>query len=140
MKKQSSKEWLYESDEDGATVEMVVVFSFLIPIGAFILACIGTRTIEFCILPIAFVVQNKIDYSKQTEFLSAWSLHRLIEMLPDEIDDCYSLTFNKKYLQYEDYVIEIIKSFRNSSIYNNIIDCIEWLISEGYFNEEYLKQ
>ena len=87
-----------------------------------------------------FVVQNKIDYSKQTDFLPAWSLHRLIEMLPDEIDGCYSLTLNKKYLQYEDYVIEIIKSFENTSIYNNIIDCIEWLISEGYFNEEYLKQ
>ena len=22
----------------------------------------------------------------------------------------------------------------------NVIDCIEWLISEGYFNKEYLKQ
>ncbi len=58
MKKQSFKEWLHEPDEEGATGEMVVGFSFLIPIVTFILACIGTRTIEFCILPIAFVVQG----------------------------------------------------------------------------------
>ena len=58
MKRLSFKEWLHESDEDGATGELVVAFSFLIPIVTFILACIGTRTIEFCILPIAFVIQG----------------------------------------------------------------------------------
>lgn len=58
MKKQSFKEWLHESDEDGATGEMFVVFSFLIPIVSFILASIASKTIEFCILPIAFVVQG----------------------------------------------------------------------------------
>ena len=57
MKRLSFKEWLHESDEDGATGETIVWFSFLIPIVTFILACIGTRTIEFCILPIAFGVQ-----------------------------------------------------------------------------------
>lgn len=58
MKRLSFKEWLHEPDEEGATGELVVAFSFLIPIAAFILACIGTRTIEFRILPIAFVVQG----------------------------------------------------------------------------------
>ena len=58
MKRLSFKEWLHESDEDGATGEMIVAFSFLIPIVTFILACIGTRTIAFCILPIAFGVQG----------------------------------------------------------------------------------
>lgn len=58
MKRLSFKEWLHESDEDGATGETFVAFSFLIPIVSFILACIGTRTIAFCILPIAFVVQG----------------------------------------------------------------------------------
>lgn len=58
MKRLSFKEWLHEPDEEGATGELVVAFSFLIPIAAFILACIGTRTIEFRILPIAFVIQG----------------------------------------------------------------------------------
>lgn len=58
MKRLSFKEWLHEPDEEGATGEMIVAFSFLIPIVTFILACIGTRTIEFCILPIAFVIQS----------------------------------------------------------------------------------
>lgn len=57
MKKQSFKEWLHEPDEEGATGEMVIGFSFLIPIVSFILASIASRTIEFCILPIAFGVQ-----------------------------------------------------------------------------------
>lgn len=57
MKRLSFKEWLHESDEEGATGEMIVVFSFLIPIVSFILASIGSKSIEFCILPIAFGVQ-----------------------------------------------------------------------------------
>lgn len=28
----------------------------------------------------------------------------------------------------------------NDNIYDNIIDCIEWLIKENYFNKEYLKK
>ena len=74
-----------------------------------------------------FVVHNnKTDYSKQIEFVPAWSLHRLIELLPDKI---------------EDYGVDVIKSFGNiSCIYDKIIYCIEWLISKGYFNKEYLKQ
>ena len=57
MKRLSFKEWLHESDEDGATGEMIVAFSFLIPIVSFILASIASKNIEFCILPIAFGVQ-----------------------------------------------------------------------------------
>lgn len=58
MKRLSFKEWLHEPDEEGTTGEVVVAFSFLIPIVTFILACIGTRTVVFHILPIAFVVQG----------------------------------------------------------------------------------
>lgn len=57
MKRLSFKEWLHEPDEDGATGEMIVGFSFLIPIVTFILASIASKSIEFCILPIAFGVQ-----------------------------------------------------------------------------------
>ena len=57
MKRLSFKEWLHESDEDEATGEMIVAFSFLIPIVSFILASIASKNIEFCILPIALGVQ-----------------------------------------------------------------------------------
>ena len=58
----------------------------------------------------------------------AWSLHRLIEMLNIEMQT------DGRYVYlaeggFDDY----------ASIYDNIIDCIEWLIKEGYFNKEYLE-
>ena len=76
----------------------------------------------------------------------AWSLHRLIEILPSEIkprNDYYNITFDKDIVQYENYEygIEVLKSFGDSpTLYNNIIDCVSWLIKENLFNKEYLKQ
>ena len=73
--------------------------------------------------------------------LPAWSLHRLIEMMPNKID---ALTkrhyyrvqyYNSIAYEFGDYSIA---RFRRENIYDNIIDCIEWLIKEGYFNKEYL--
>lgn len=78
--------------------------------------------------------------------IPSWSLHRLIEILPCDIKprNCYySLTFDKNIVQYErcEYGIEVLKSFSDSiNIYDNIIDCIAWLIKETLFNKEYLKQ
>ena len=81
-----------------------------------------------------------------SSFIPAWSLHRLIEILPSDIkprNDYYNIIFDKDIVQYENYGygIEVLKSFGDSTnIYDNIIDCIKWLISNGYFNKEYLKQ
>ena len=33
---------------------------------------------------------------------------------------------------------ECCQHFNDGTLYDNIIDCIEWLIKEGYFNKEYL--
>ena len=57
----------------------------------------------------------------------AWSLHRLIEMIDDE---CV--------IHLDNFTIEgnLFEVYDN--LYDNIIDCIEWLIKEGYFNKEYL--
>lgn len=79
----------------------------------------------------------------------AWSLHRLIAMLPDEIEwlsvmlsrTCYfHPVFYKDKIAYTD-----MEGWRhifndNDNIYDNIIDCIEWLIKENKFNKEYLKK
>ena len=76
----------------------------------------------------------------------AWSLHRLIEMMPNEIhkyDSWASLSVNKDYVQYEYYDIDYnhgtcLEHFNDGNIYDNICDAYEWLIKEGYFNKEYL--
>lgn len=84
--------------------------------------------------------------NEEVENTPAWSLHRLLEMIPSEIkpiNDYYSITFDQVVIQYECsyHDIDVLKSFGDSPcIYDNIVDCIEWLISEGYFNKEYLKQ
>ena len=76
----------------------------------------------------------------------AWSLHRLIEMMPTTIKSRYgyvNLAVNAELVQYqyydEDYMHnECCQHFNDGTLYDNIIDCIEWLIKEGYFNKEYL--
>ena len=59
--------------------------------------------------------------------IPAWSLHRLIEMISEEIQtDWESMCLQDKAFTTRD------------NLYDNIVDCIEWLIKEGYFNKEYL--
>ena len=74
-------------------------------------------------------------------WLPAWSLHRLIEMMPKKVDvptkgSYYRVQYSNS-IAYElgDYSIA---KFVGENIYDTIIDCIEWLIKEGYFNKEYL--
>lgn len=59
--------------------------------------------------------------------IPAWSLHRLIEMISEEIQtDWESMCLQDKVFTKRD------------NLYDNIVDCIEWLIMEGYFPKEYL--
>jgi hypothetical protein len=55
----------------------------------------------------------------------AWSLHRLIAMLPDRDRDWLT-----EYCDFKDY----------SKIYDEVISLIEWMIENEYFNKEYLKE
>ena len=76
-------------------------------------------------------------------FIPAWSLHRLIEMCPYVIKilPALHLTMSSDSVFYctEDNNEEYEKSFsRYTNMYDNYIECIEWLIKEGYFNKEYL--
>ena len=73
----------------------------------------------------------------------SWSLHRLWELTPKVIFTKPSLylTMCEDSVVYcaEDNYEEYEKSFsRQISLYDSIIDCIKWLIKEGYFNKEYL--
>ena len=82
-------------------------------------------------------------------FIPAWSLNRLIEMMPNNIrvyDSIASLIVSNEKVQYyfhdveySDYLTSVGR-WKSGDIYDNIIDCIEWLIKEGYFNKEYLER
>lgn len=83
----------------------------------------------------------------------AWSLHRLIEMMPQGIQDCsyrcFALAVNSEGASYEyHYIDEEGKGYNDSigctdlfdSLYDDIIAHIEWLIKEDSFNKEYLEE
>ena len=86
-----------------------------------------------------FAILNKIDYSKQIEFVPAWSLHRLIDLCGAER---MPISFYKKgkVMIRVNHIHPTHNGRSNYNHYDSLIDCIEWLISEGYFNKEYLKQ
>lgn len=85
-------------------------------------------------------------------FIPAWSLNRLIEMMPQGIQDCsyrcFALAVNSEGVSYEyHYIDEEGKGYNDSigctdlfdSLYDDIIAHIEWLIKEGDFNKEFLE-
>ena len=92
-------------------------------------------------------------YYKVEEFMNgcvpedifpAWSLHRLIEMMPVDVipeggfDNCFTLIKNypKGYsVEYDGF-----SYYHNENIYDTLIDGIEHLIKEGYFNKAYMEE
>lgn len=85
--------------------------------------------------------------------IPGWSLHRLIEMMPQGIQDCsyrcFVLGVNSQGASYEyHYIDEEGKGYNDSigctdlfdNLYDDIIAHIEWLIKEGNFNKKYLEE
>ena len=75
----------------------------------------------------------------------AWSLHRLLEMMPTYIDvvgDEWTLNILQgKLIAYTtDEKENFLFAQGAISLYDSIIAAIEWLIQAGHFNEEYLKK
>ena len=72
--------------------------------------------------------------------IPAWSLHRLIEMMPKSIhfenEDWYKIIYNNS-VCYQRGQFSICRSCKGD-LYEDIANCIKWLIKEGYFNKEYL--
>ena len=67
--------------------------------------------------------------------IPAWSLRRLIDMI-QEVCPQVVIIFHR--VDIRSNVKRIAYSFDVcDNLYDNIIDCIEWLIKEGYFNKEY---
>lgn len=86
------------------------------------------------------------DRSLDDESIPAWSLHRLIELCPEYINiDGYADTtyWFKMYkldnkIIYENDYDRWIYLGDGDNLFNAFIDCIEWLIKEKHFNQEYL--
>ena len=83
-----------------------------------------------------------VDETLASDDIPAWSLHRLIEMMPLDVipeggfDNCFTLIKNypKGYsVEYDGF-----SYYHKENIYDTIIEGIEHLIKEGYFNKEYL--
>ena len=86
----------------------------------------------------------------QKDGVPAWSLHRLLCLLPKRVqvyDEVWKfkrnlyLSIDEDFnIRYEENVDEpcFDKIFWAYDIYLNCVDAIEWLIKEGYFNKEYL--
>lgn len=82
-----------------------------------------------------FIKGYKLENNKTD--IPAWSLHRLIKMMPNNIiqDDCtLILGVNADSVYYADNEYgEVFKTF-DGNLYDCVIKCIEWLIKENYFN------
>ena len=71
-----------------------------------------------------------------SSYIPAWSLLRLLSMLPDDAPKIYWILDGASItIKFED-VIQI--SFHIKEKYEGVVKCIEWLIEEEYFNKEYL--
>ena len=92
-----------------------------------------------------------IDYNDgnflEDDLYPAWSLHRLMAMLPDKIK-MMSIA-----MEWWDFHLQIYKTTisyiglrgvtafnQNDNLYDNIIDCIEWLIKDGHFNKKHMNE
>lgn len=93
--------------------------------------------------PIGTTLFNVWDKQKiEDDFYPAWSLHRLIELMPEVIFDALLCVF-KDSIRYEALVfdrIEVLNDVVSDNMYDNAIATIEWLIKEGYFNKDYLEE
>lgn len=97
---------------------------------------------------------NTLPSLEETEqILPAWSLGRLIEMMPSPIPISEDLPTFRHYAHlylskvsahyyWEDYdgAERTLASFCGNGLFAAVVDAIEWLIKEGNFPKEYLEE
>ena len=92
---------------------------------------------------VKIVLEEGEDFCKDD--IPAWSLHRLLSLIPKEIEVkspyrkwiCFNMNFDYNIIYFQSNMEDFI-GFYEGSVYDKAISCIEWLIKEGYFNKEYL--
>lgn len=77
--------------------------------------------------------ENGIEYD-----VPAWSLDRLMELVPHKHGEYCDYANN--YMYYYNIPLDVVEQFVGETKYEYLIDCIEWLIEEGYFNKDYLEE
>ena len=91
---------------------------------------------------------------EEITYIPAWSLHRLLSLLPKYIRvrkesfgrfrwTILELTIDAELVVWYREDIDNFKvneNFYAEDIYTSLCDCIEWLIKEGYFNKDYLEE
>lgn len=92
-----------------------------------------------------YTIRFGAPYDGWTEgVIPAWSLHRLIEMMPESIhidsfaDTHYYRTLLPSKIIYMKYDHTWVWQSDKQNDFDKCVDTIEWLIKEGYFNKEYL--
>jgi hypothetical protein len=89
------------------------------------------------------VVLFNDHFAENHNDLPAWSLHRLIEMLNYQVrhnGKTYEPVIAIDGMAYCDVCDDDPIIGWSGDFYTDVIDCIEWLIKEGYFNKEYLEE
>lgn len=82
---------------------------------------------------------SKTNHPKVFGTIPAWSLHRLIDLCGTER---MPISFYKKgkAMIRVNHIHPTHNGRSNYNHYDSLIDCIEWLINENYFNKEYLNE
>ena len=82
------------------------------------------------------------NFHRTTADIPAWSLHRILSLLPRSIRtdrNYYDIVIvQNEFIRLADDLGDTYKYFDKEELYEGMLDCIEWLIKEGYFNKEYL--
>ena len=79
--------------------------------------------------------------AKYPSDIPAWSLHRLIEMMPpDRKYEWLTISKNDVFYRYIHFGEEefIGPDYCSDNLYDSFVIMYEWLIKEGYFPKEYL--
>ena len=97
-------------------------------------------------------IQGVWDYTL-LEGIPAWSLHRLLSLIPREFEVSVIPMCGRNYempiemhilpdfsVVYSDLSKETYKGFYYTNIYDSLISCIEWQVEQGYFPKEYLEE
>ena len=94
--------------------------------------------------PIGLIPQIRdIKSILEDEDIPAWSLHRLITMLTYQVihkGDKYEPVIDITGMAYQGVCTQDSECGWTGDMYTDVIDCLEWVIKIGQFNQDYLDE